>query len=41
MKSTTKVLLVIAVVLGLVAAAEFFTDVFSTKLNKYYKVEGR
>ncbi|MGN0601288.1 MAG: hypothetical protein ACI4I7_01110 [Oscillospiraceae bacterium] len=39
MKKGTKALLIISIIFSIAVAANFLTDIFSTKLNKYYKVD--
>lgn len=39
MSKFAKFLTVIALVIGVLAAAEIVGEVFSTKLNKYYKAD--
>ncbi len=39
MKKGTKIFLIISIILSVVATAKLMTDIFSTKLNKYYKVD--
>ena len=39
MKKIAKVFLIISIIVSLIAVADVVTNVFSTKLNKYYKVD--
>lgn len=39
MSKFAKIITVIALIFGALAAAELIGQVFSTKLNKYYKVD--
>ncbi len=41
MKKCTNALLAITVILGLIAATTVLLEIFSTSLNKYYKVDGK
>ena len=40
MKKGANFFMVIAIILGTFVAASFLAEIFSTKLNKYYRVDG-
>lgn len=39
MKKFTNFLLALSIILGVIAAAGVLSEIFSTKLNKYYRVD--
>ena len=39
MKKSTKIFLIISIILSVTATFKLMTGIFSTKFNKYYKVD--